>query len=128
MSWPSRGTPSRNPPGKGLSFANERSRENGSDLSGPAITDSAATASSTVSENTDTQSSVRHAGTTPAVGIIPTLGFSPTILLSIAGKRPEPAVSVPSESGTSPAETATADPELDPPGMRSARIGLVGMP
>ena len=56
------------------------------------------------------------------------LGFNPTILLNIAGTRPEPAVSVPSESGTRPAETATADPELDPPGMRSARIGLVGMP
>ena len=38
------------------------------------------------------------------------------------------AVSVPSESGTNPTETATADPELDPPGMRSDRIGLVGMP
>jgi hypothetical protein len=50
------------------------------------------------------------------------------MLLSIAGTRPEPAVSVPSESGTNPAATATADPELDPPGMRSPRIGFLGMP
>src|SRR5579872_4897856 len=128
MSCPSRGTPSRNPSGKGLSFANERSRENGSDLSGPAIAASAATASSTVSENTDTQSSVRQAGTTPAVGTSPRLGFNPTMLLSIAGTRPEPAVSVPSASGTRPADTATAEPELDPPGTRSARIGFFGMP
>jgi len=34
-------------------------------------------------------------------------------LLSIAGTRPLPAVSVPSASGTSPADTATAEPELD---------------
>ena len=50
------------------------------------------------------------------------------MLLSIAGTRPLPAVSVPSASGTRPAETATAEPELDPPGMRSLRIGLLGMP
>ena len=114
--------------GNGLIRDSVRSRENGSDLSGPAITDNAATASSTVSENTDTQSSVRQAGTTPAVGMRPRLGFNPTILLSIAGTRPEPAVSVPSASGTRPAETATPDPELDPPGIRSLRIGLTGMP
>ena len=74
------------------------------------------------------QSSVRHAGTRPALEISPRLGFNPTMLLSIAGTRPEPAVSVPSASGTRPAETATADPELDPPGIKSARIGLTGMP
>src|SRR3954453_1824749 len=85
-------------------------------------------ASSTVSEKIDTQSSVRHAGTRPAVEISPRLGFNPTILLSIAGTRPDPAVSVPSASGTRPADTATAEPELDPPGMRSPRIGLLGMP
>src|ERR1700709_183727 len=103
-------------------------RENGSAPSGPAIALSAVMASSTVSEKIDTQSSVRHAGTTPAVETSPRLGFKPTMLLSIAGTRPEPAVSVPSASGTSPAETATADPELDPPGMRSPRMGLFGMP
>ncbi|MGY3510230.1 hypothetical protein ACVIQY_003205 [Bradyrhizobium sp. USDA 3051] len=63
------------------------------------------------------------------------------MLLSIAGTRPEPAVSVPSDSGTSPAPTAVpsdsgtspaptavADPELEPPGMRSSRIAFLGMP
>ena len=102
--------------------------ENGSAPSGPAIAASAVIASSTVSEKIDTQSSVRHAGTTPAVEISPRLGFNPTMLLSMAGTRPEPAVSVPSASGTRPADTATADPELDPPGIRSPRIGLFGMP
>ena len=33
------------------------------------------------------------------------------------GTRPDPAVSVPSEKLTSPAATATAEPELDPPEM-----------
>ncbi|MGY4457108.1 hypothetical protein ACVWYI_001068 [Bradyrhizobium sp. LB13.1] len=105
-----------------------RSRENGSAWSGPVITESANAASSTVSANTEMQSSVRQAGTRPAVEIMPRLGFSPTMLLSIAGTRPEPAVSVPSDSGTSPAPTAVAEPELDPPGMRSSRIELRGMP
>ncbi len=106
--------------------ASGRSRENGSDASGPVITPSAVTASSVVSANTETQSSVRHAGTMPAFEIMPRLGFSPTMLLSMAGTRPEPAVSVPSASGTSPAETATADPELDPPGMRSLQHRIDG--
>ncbi len=38
---------------------------------------------------------------------------------SAAGTRPEPAVSVPSANGTTPAATATALPELDPPEIRS---------
>ena len=63
----------------------------------------------------ETQSSVRHAGTTPAALSIPRVGFSPTRLLNAAGTRPEPAVSVPSEKLTSSFATATAEPELDPP-------------
>ena len=65
-----------------------RSRENGSAPSAPAIAASAVIASSTVSENTEMQSSVRQAGTRPALEISPRLGFSPTMLLSIAGTRP----------------------------------------
>ena len=45
------------------------------------------------------------------------------MLLKPAGTRPEPAVSVPSANGTSPRATATAEPELEPPLMRSAREG-----
>ena len=36
-----------------------------------------------------------------------------------AGTRPEPAVSVPSATSTMPSAVATADPELDPPEIRS---------
>ena len=97
-------------------------------MSGPAITEKTAHASSTVQANTETQSSVRQAGTTPAVEITPRLGFKPTILPSPAGTRPEPAVSVPSENGTSPAATATPEPELDPPGMSFGSNTLRGTP
>ena len=81
------------------------------------MTRNAVIASSTVKAKTETQSSERHAGTTPVVETRPRLGFRPTILLNMAGTRPDPAVSVPSASGTIPAPTATAEPELEPPGM-----------
>ena len=69
--------------------------------------------------NTLTQSSERQAGTTPLVPTSPRVGLSPTIPFIAAGTRPEPAVSVPSANATSPAATATALPELDPPEIRS---------
>src|SRR5207237_2111850 len=72
-------------------------------------------ASATVLEKMETQSSVRHAGTTPAALNAPRVGFSPTMLLQPAGTRPEPAVSVPSENTTTPRATTDAEPELDPP-------------
>ena len=64
----------------------------------------------------------------PVADSAPSVGFRPTMPFSAAGTRPEPAVSVPSEKGTSPAPTAVADPELDPPGMRSVRKALRGTP
>ena len=65
----------------------------------------------------ETQSSDGQAGTTPVALRIPRLGLRPTMLLNAAGTRPEPAVSVPSAKSTSPAATATAEPELEPPTM-----------
>jgi hypothetical protein len=53
----------------------------------------------------DTTSTLRAAGTTPAVLIRPRLGFSPTMLFRPAGTRPEPAVSVPSAKSTCPVAT-----------------------
>src|SRR5271170_954739 len=92
-------------------------RLNGSSGSKPAATSSTAAASAAVNAKTDTQSSERHAGTTPLVLNSPRVGLSPTRLLNAAGTRPDPAVSVPSAKLTRPAATATADPELDPPGI-----------
>jgi hypothetical protein len=50
------------------------------------------------------------------------------MLLMPAGTRPEPAVSVPNASGTRPAATAVAEPELDPPGMSFSSKRLRGAP
>merc|ERR1719197_2212748 len=72
-------------------------------------------ASATLSANTEQQSRVLQAGTTPAVDSRPRVGFTLTRLFRPAGTRPDPAVSVPREKLQSPAATATADPELDPP-------------
>ena len=38
--------------------------------------------------------------------------------------RPDPAVSVPIAMSARPSATATAEPELDPPEMRSGRRGI----
>ncbi len=69
------------------------------------------------------QSSEAHAGTMPSVLTRPRLGFRPTVPVSAAGTRPDPAVSVPMAIGTSPAATATAEPELDPPEISPGTSG-----
>src|SRR5882724_5632809 len=97
-------------------------------MSGPAMMANAAHASSTVRANTEAQSSVRQAGTRPAVESAPRLGFRPTMLLRPAGTRPDPAVSVPSANGTRPAATATPEPLLEPPGMSLGSNVLRGTP
>jgi hypothetical protein len=87
--------------------------------SGAATASYTAIASSTRLAMTVTQSAERHAGTRPAVLIMPGVGLSPTMPFIAAGTRPEPAVSVAIATGTQPDATATADPELDPPEIRS---------
>ena len=59
---------------------------------------------------------------------IPRLGLRPTRPLKAAGTRPEPAVSVPSAKVAMPRATATAEPELEPPGMKRGSNGLWGTP
>ena len=58
--------------------------------------------------------------------INPGVGFTPTIALHIAGTRPDPAVSVASAKLHSPAATATAEPEDDPPAMKRGLRGFIG--
>src|SRR6478672_3309631 len=101
-----RGTPKRND----ASNASEpsTSRENGS-ASSKTPTTSATTAASAVSlVKTETQSSDRHAGTTPRLLKSPRVGFQPISSWNAAGTRPEPAVSVPNENAQRPAATADA--------------------
>ena len=49
--------------------------------------------------------------------MIPTVGFRQYNAARPPGKTIEPSVSVPMETGASPAATETADPEEDPPGF-----------
>ena len=63
----------------------------------------------------------------PVADSAPSVGFSPTMLFSAAGTRPEPAVSVPSEKLTSPRATATAEPEDDPPGTIAGSTAFLGI-
>ena len=85
-------------------------------------------ASATEFAITETQSSDRHAGTTPRVLTRPTLGLRPTTPFNAAGTRPDPAVSVARENATRPAATATADPDDDPPEMRELSWAEEGVP
>ena len=85
-----------------------------------------AQASATLAANTETQSSVRQAGSMPRGEMAPTLGFSPTMPFSMAGTRPEPAVSVPRLSAAMPRATATAEPDDEPPGTCPGATALRG--
>lgn len=55
-------------------------------------------------------------GMTPALEVSPTVGFIPTMPLIDAGPMIEVSVSVPKDRDTMFAETATAEPELEPSG------------
>src|SRR6185437_11692614 len=114
--------------GQGRPSAALSRRENGSAWSKPFATASTSRASSAVSAKMETQSSERHAGTTPRALSSPRVGLRPNILLNAAGTRPDPAVSVPSEKETRPAATATADPELEPPEICLEEKTLDGAP
>jgi hypothetical protein len=111
------GTPMRSPLAGRETTPVEAGRENGSRASKPAVSSNTRAASATLPANTEMQSRLRHAGTRPRVLSRPRLGLSPTTLLSAAGTRPEPAVSVPSAKLTRPSATASAEPELEPPEM-----------
>ena len=51
------------------------------------------------------------------VGVRPTLGRKPTMLLKLPGLRSEPPRSLPSAIGISPAASAEAAPPLEPPAL-----------
>ena len=52
------------------------------------------------------------------------MGLIPTTPLELAGQMMEPSVSVPTATAHRSAETATAEPELEPHGLRSSAYGL----
>jgi hypothetical protein len=59
-------------------------------------------------------------GMMPARLINPTVGLIVTIPQTVAGEISEPSVSVPTATAQRFADTATAEPELDPEGLRSS--------
>ena len=85
---------------------------------------SASAASCAVGAITATWSIVHDSGTTPPVGTVPYVGFSPTTPHSAAGTRIEARVSVPRLASPIPVATAIADPPLEPPGIRVGSCGL----
>jgi hypothetical protein len=74
--------------------------------------------------STPTRSRLVDSGNTPPAGNVPRSGIAPTTPQSAAGIRTEPAVSVPSATGATPAATAAAEPALEPPVMRLGSCGL----
>ena len=58
----------------------------------------------------------------------PTVGFIPTIPFAFEGHIIDPHVSVPIAMAHKFAETATAEPELDPHGFRSNTYGFLVCP
>ncbi len=90
--------------------------------------DAARSRSSTVLVMRPGVSNVGESGTIPSVDTRPVEGRKPTTPHHAAGMRMDPPVSVPTAVSTSPADTATAHPELDPPGSRWGSSGLTGPP
>src|SRR5918998_1505045 len=60
----------------------------------------------------------------PARLTSPTVGLIPTIPVAEAGQTIDPSVSVPTATAPRLAETATAEPELEPHGFRSSTKGF----
>src|SRR3546814_793759 len=74
------------------------------------------------------QSSVRQAGTSPAVLSSPGVGLIPTILLNAAGTLPDPAVSVPSAKAARPAALLRRFHEAKETAAHSVTVWGTGRP
>src|SRR5580765_1882452 len=93
-----------------------------------AMTVSTAAASATVLACGPTVSCVWEIGTTPARLVRPTVGLMPTTPHKLDGHTMLPSVSEPNDAAHRFADTAAADPELDPQGLRSSAYGLLHWP
>src|SRR5215510_8464943 len=69
-------------------------------------------------------------GNTPLMETKPCVVFNPTMQHQAAGTRIEPAVSVPKATSAIPLATATAEPQLEPPGSSVCELlsGFLGVP
>src|SRR2546423_14770364 len=73
-------------------------------------------------------SRVRESCSTPVRGMRPCVGLKPYTPQNDAGRITEPAVWLPSASGTIDAATAAAEPLDEPPGVCSGLCGLRVLP
>ncbi len=99
------------------------SRGGGVEGGAPRSTSNSSCASSTDRQIGPRWSIVVLSGTTPSVGIAPSVGLKPTSPQAADGIRIEPPVSLPTEAYAIPAATDTADPPDDPPGERVGSSG-----
>src|ERR1700731_4777499 len=67
-------------------------------------------------------------GTTPARLVSPTVSLIAATPLALPGQTTLPSVSVPRETAVKFADTAAAEPELEPQGLRSMPYGLCVCP
>src|SRR6185503_10316704 len=100
----------------------------GSSGSTPLMTDSTTAASVTLRAIGPAVSCCAEIGTSPARLTRPSVGLMPTSLLAPDGQTIEPSVSVPMVTVARSAAAATADPLLDPHGLRSSTYGLLVCP
>ena len=73
-------------------------------------------------------SSVGASGIAPRVETVPQVGFHAAMPQACAGMRSEPPVSEPSAETTERLATATAEPDDEPPQMKSGFHGFCGLP
>src|SRR5919197_4801900 len=78
--------------------------------------------------NSPMWSRVRESGSTPVRGMRPCVGLKPYTPQKYAGRITEPAVWLPSASGTMCAATAAAEPLDEPPGVCSGLCGFLVLP
>src|SRR5215472_13900510 len=90
----------------------------------PASTSSSSAASRTVRAIGPAVSWLCEMGTIPLRLMKPTVGFTPTSEHADAGETTDPSVSVPTATAHRLDATATAEPELDPEGLRSSAYGF----
>jgi hypothetical protein len=74
------------------------------------------------------ESSVNESGKAPSVGTRCLLGLKPTMPHRAAGILVDPPVSLPIAMSHMPSATATAPPDVEPPGTRVRSAGLPGVP
>ena len=84
------------------------------------MADRSAAASATLRAMGPAVSWLDEMGTMPLRLTKPMVGLMPTTAFMVDGLTMDPDVSVPTANGQKPAETATPEPELEPPGVRSS--------